>query len=132
MKRYMIIFAALALAGCSGVDINEVLLDSDEISVSLKGKVQYTFNPDKGQAAFDRESHLYRYLDDDLGSWFEIRCHTRPTVEGEDIKADVEWATRTSFLDEKDMTFTVEKTDENGMIWLWNDSDNIGIIIKEY
>lgn len=132
MKRHMIIFAALALAGCSGVDINEVLLSSNEISVSLKGKVQYTFSPDKGQAAFDKESNLYRYLDDDLGSWFEIRCHTRPAIEGEEIKADVEWATKTSFMDETGMSFTVKKTDENGMIWLWNDSEDIGIIVKEY
>lgn len=133
MKRFMIIMsAALICAGCSGIDINEVLLSSTDISVSLKGKVLYTFNPYKGQAAFDKESNLYRYFDDDLGSWFEVRCHTRPITSGEVIKADVDWATKTSFRTEKGMAFKVEKTDETGMIWLWNDSEDIGIIIKEY
>lgn len=133
MKRHLIIMlAALICAGCSDFNIDEVLLNSTEVSVSLKGKVQYTFNPDKGQAAYDRESNLYRYFDDDLGSWFEIRCSTRPATEGEVIKADIDWATKTSFRTEEGMVFTVEKTDETGMIWLWNDSEDIGIIIKEY
>lgn len=133
MKRYLtIIFTAVMFTSCADVNIDEVLLGSTDISVSLKGKVQYTFNPDKGQAAYDRESNLYRYFDDDLGSWFEIRCSIRPATEGEVIKADIDWATKTSFRTEEGMVFTVEKTDETGMIWLWNDSEDIGIIIKEY
>lgn len=133
MKRYLtLIFTAVMFTSCADVNINEVLLGSTDISVSLKGKVQYTFNPDKGQAAYDRESNLYRYFDDDLGSWFEIRCSTRPATEGEVIKADIDWATKTSFRTEKEMVFSVEKTDETGMIWLWNDSEDIGIIIKDY
>ena len=133
MKRYLtIIFTALILAGCADVSIDEVLLSSNDVSVSLKGKVLYTFNPDKAQAAYDRENNLYRYLDDDLGCWFEVRCHTRPATAGEVIKADIDWATRTSFRTEKEMVFSVEKTDETGMIWLWNDSEDIGIIIKDY
>ena len=133
MKRYLtIIFTAVMFTSCADVNIDEVLLGSTDISVSLKGKVQYTFNPDKGQAAYDRESNLYRYFDDDLGSWFEIKCSTRPATEGEVIKADIDWATKTSFRTEEGMDFTVEKTDETGMIWLWNDSEDIGIIIKEY
>ena len=133
MKRYLtIIFTAVMFTSCADVNINEVLLGSTDISVSLKGKVQYTFNPDKGQAAYDRESNLYRYFDDDLGSWFEIRCSTRPATEGEVIKADIDWATKTSFRTEEGMVFTVEKTYETGMIWLWNDSEDIGIIIKDY
>ena len=133
MKRYLtLIFTAVMFTSCADVNIDEVLLGSTDISVSLKGKVQYTFNPDKGQAAYDRESNLYRYFDDDLGSWFEIRCSTRPAMEGEVIKADIDWATKTSFRTEEGMVFTVEKTDETGMIWLWNDSEDIGIIIKEY
>ena len=133
MKRYLtLIFTAVMFTSCADENIDEVLLGSTDISVSLKGKVQYTFNPDKGQAAYDRESNLYRYFDDDLGSWFEIRCSTRPATEGEVIKADIDWATKTSFRTEEGMVFTVEKTDETGMIWLWNDSEDIGIIIKEY
>ena len=62
MKRYLtIIFTALILAGCADVSIDEVLLSSSDVSVSLKGKVLYTFNPDKAQAAYDRENNLYRY-----------------------------------------------------------------------
>ena len=133
MKRYLtIIFTAVMFTSCADVNIDEVLLSSTDISVSLKGKVQYTFNPNKGQAAYDRESNLYRYFDDDLGSWFEIRCSTRPATEGEVIKADIDWATKTSFRTEKEVVFSVEKTDETGMIWLWNDSEDIGIIIKDY
>ena len=40
------------------------------------------------------------------------------------------WTGRRSTKTFEGISFTVKKTDENGYVWLWNDSDKIGIIIK--
>ena len=133
MKKFLTcILAAFALAACAEYNINEALTESTDISLSLKGKVQYTYNPAKGQMAYDSENNLYRYTDDDLSSWFELKCQTRPANEGDKVIADLKWASKTSFGDEKGLEFVVKQTDGNGMIWLWNRAKNIGLIIRDF
>lgn len=132
--RKMLIFLLVVLIGsaCAEYNINEVLLENSEISLSLKGKVQYTFNPDKGQMAYDSDRCLYRYTDDDLVSWFELKCQSRPANEGDKLTADLKWASKTSFGNEKELEFVVKQTDESGTIWLWNKTKNIGLIIRDF
>lgn len=133
MKKMLImLFAAFIFASCGEYDIEEVLLGSSEVSLSLKGKVQYAFNPDKGQASYSPDGTLYRFTDDDLSGWFEFRSQTRPSSEGETVTADLKWASKTSFGNETGLAFSIKKIDENGMIWMWNDTKNIGLIVKDF
>ena len=133
MRKILYLVAlAVFFTACNEYDLNEILLGSSEVSLSLKGKVQYTFNPNKGQAAYNAEGTLYRFSDDDLNSWFELRCQSRPVNAEDRIKADLEWASKTSFGNEKNLEFVVKQTDDSGMIWLWNDTKNIGLIIRNF
>ena len=131
-KGLTMLLAALLTAACSPYDIDEILLGNSEVSLSLKGKVQYTFNPDKGQASYNPERTLYRFTDDDLSGWFEFRSTVRPANTGDMIEADLKWASKTSFGNEKGLIFEVKQIDEEGMIWMWNDTKNIGLIVKDF
>ena len=131
-KIVLFMLIGVLLTSCREYDINEILLGSTEVSLSMKGKVQYTFNPGTGQAAFSPDGTLYRYTDDNLQNWFELKCQTRPVLEGDKIKADLKWNSKTSSGDETALEFSVERTDESGMIWLWNETKNIGLIIKDF
>lgn len=131
-QLFIFILAVSICTACAEYNINEVLLENSEISLSLKGKVQYTFNPNKGQMAYDSERCLFRYTDDDLASWFELKCATKPANAGDKITADLKWASKTSFGDEKELEFIVKQTDEFGTIWLWNKTKNIGLIIRDF
>lgn len=133
MRKFLVfILSAFAFTACNEYSINEVLLESTDISLSLRGNVQYTYNPAKGQIAYDSDRHLYRYADDDLSSWFELKCKTKPSNEGDRIIADLKWASKTSFGNEKDLEFVVKQTDGNGMIWMWNKTKNIGLIVRDF
>lgn len=133
MKKMMImLFSALIFAACSDYDIEEILLGNSEVSLTMKRKVQYTFNPDKGQASYSPDGTLYRFTDDDLSGWFELRSQIRPSSEGEIVTADLKWASKTSFGNERGLEFSVVKTDDKGMIWMWNDTKKIGLIIKDF
>lgn len=131
-KALTMLLAVCMLAACSPYDIDEVLLGSSEVSLSLKGKVQYTFDPVKGQASYNPDRTLYRFTDDNLSGWFEFRSQERPDNEGDMIAADLKWASKTSFGDEKELMFEVMKINDEGMIWMWNDTNNIGLIIKDF
>lgn len=121
----------LILSGCARYDINEVLLSRTEVSLSLKGKVLYTMNPDKGQYSFRPATNEYRVYEDDINSWFRLRCEVRPNIENEIIKADLEWVTKTSIDQVEGVEFIVEKIGGDGLIWLWCESEKIGLVIKD-
>ena len=128
----IILLSGLLLTGCSEYDIDEILLARPDVSLTMKGRELYSFNPDKGQISFNAEKNEYRMFDDDLGNRIELRFGERPSHEDQKLSVDVDWETDKGFKKEAGLEFEVKKTDENGQIWLWNDSDNIGIVIKFY
>lgn len=132
MKRILTAIAFIfILCGCADYDINEVLLSKTDVSLSLRGAVIYTFNPNKGQYAYRPEINEYRVMDDDMESWFVFRSDIRPNTEKATVKADMQWATKTSISKVKDAAFTVEKVGDDGLVWLWCESEKIGLVIKD-
>lgn len=133
MKRYIFyIITALYLCSCVKYNLNEILLEQSDISLSIKGRAQYTFNPTSGQMAFNSEKTLYRYMDDNMNSWFELQCQSKPGGTADKVIADLKWKSKISSGDEKDLEFDIKQTDDKGTIWMWNDTNNIGLIIREF
>ena len=134
MRRKILIYilAVLSFASCKEYDIHEVLLVHTDVSLSQKGKEQYIFNPSTGQMGCNAEKTLYRYLDDNLSSWMEVYFQSRPGGAGEKVVADLKWKSRASNGDLKDLEFEIKQTDGSGMIWLWNSTNNIGLIIRDF
>ena len=124
--------AALTLTACAEYDINEVLLVRDDVSLTLKGKPQYVFAADYGQMATNADRTIYRYMTDDLMNWLEVKCQSKPGGVGEKIIADIKWKSTISSGEENNREFEIKHTDGNGMIWLWNKSNNIGLVIRDF
>ena len=133
MNRIVIfVLAALAMTACVRYDIDEVLLERTDISLTIKGKVQYIFASEYGQVALSSDRTLYRYMTDDLANWLEVKCQSRPGGIGEKFTADIRWKSTLSSGEEKGLEFEVKQTDGSGMIWLWNNTNNIGLIIRDF
>lgn len=120
----------LALSSCRRFDIDEILLQRNDISLTLKGEDQVVYDPVSFQLAHNSRTNEFRVYDDRLSSWFIVRCSDNPTYEGQQLTADVSWTASSSTRSEKGLEFTVEKTDGYGNIWLWCKSKSIGIVIK--
>jgi hypothetical protein len=133
MKRLMIFtLALLSLTACLRYDIDEVLLERTDVSLTLKGKLQYAYSADYGQMAINADRTLFRYMTDDLATWMEVKCQTKPGGVGEKILADVRWKSTLSKGEEKDLEFEIRQTDGSGTTWLWNNANNIGLIIRDF
>ena len=126
------VLAVLTLAACAEYDINEVLLVRTDVSLSMKGKTQYAFESDYGQMTTNADRTLYRYMSDDLTTWMELQCQSRPGGVGEKLMADVKWKSTVSSGEEKGLEFEIKQTDGSGMTWLWNKSNNIGLVIRDF
>lgn len=132
MKRIIIIFTAvLAAVGCNPYDIDEILLQRDDISLTVKGELVFSYDPADCQLGQNEESGSFRVFDDKLGNWFILNCRTTPDTEGQSLKADLEYTSQTDTKKLNGLTFMVKKTDRNGYVWLWNDERKIGVIVRK-
>ena len=131
MNRIIILLAVItALTGCRSADVEEVLLNRSDISLTWKGESQVTYDSKTYQLGYNDKRYEYRVYDDRLSNWFDVRCSQRPDTEGQSLSADVKWTGKKTTKSFNGLPFTVQKIDDTGMVWLWNDSNRIGIIIK--
>lgn len=132
MKRIgLILIGILCLAGCQQYDIEEILLQREEISLTVRGTEVLVYDPATFQLGYNSQTNEFRVFSDDMGNWFSLRCESRPSAEGETIKGDVKWTSTNTTRSKNGVTFHVEKTDSKGHIWLWCKEEAIGVIVKE-
>jgi len=131
MRRLtLILIIAAAAVGCCRYDVDEVLLERDDISLTFKGDTQLAYDPTTCQISHNRATYEYRMCDDRLSYWFTVKCHERPDTEGQSLNADITWTASSSTRTEHNLKFVVRKISPDGRIWMWNKSKRIGIVIK--
>lgn len=135
MIRKFIIYMTIALAAvitvsCNDYDIGEVLLVYDDISLTVKGELQYKYNPLNHQYGYDLTTGEFRAYDDKLSDWFVIRCSSVPIEAGEIIVADIEYTAQNTTRKFENLQFFVKKMSSEGYVWLWNDSRKIGAVVR--
>lgn len=131
MKRLILIaITVIAAAGCNRFDIDELLLQREDVSLTVKGTEEFSYNPDTCQLGYNDESNEFRVFDDNAGHWFKIRCSASPDTEGQIIKATLNYTTKDDNKSLRDIEMTVRKISDDGRVWLWSDSRKIGIVVK--
>lgn len=132
MKRTaVLVFMAMILAGCKGYDIEEILLSREDISLTQKGRLLFSHDAATCQLGYSSDRNEFRVYDDELGNFFIVRCNARPDTEGQTLKADLTWTTETNTKTSKGLEFKVQKTGADGRIWMWCESESIGVVVKE-
>lgn len=130
MKKIMIFLLLAAMTSCSLYDIDEVLLQRDEISMTMKGVEQFVYDPVTCQMSHNATTNEYRMFNDKLSDWLIVKCYERPSDEGQDVTADVTWTASSSTKSIRGLTFRIEKMDASGTVWMWCRQKSIGIVIK--
>lgn len=130
MKRFIYIASAmLAFASCQ-YNVEEILLSRSDISLTVKGELEMTFDENTCQLGYNTGRNEFRVYDEKLANWFVLRCSAKPTSEGQKITADLEYTTADDVKTLTGLEFTVEDTNSDGFIWLWNRDKKIGIVVK--
>lgn len=130
MRKLMILTIITSIATGCVWDIDEILLDRNDISLTMKGEDLFVYDPITCQLSFSSSDNIYRMYDDRLADWVIIKCSERPDTEGQILTADITWTASSSTKTERGLKFTVQKTSSDGKVWLWNKSQKIGIVIK--
>ena len=121
----------LCLAGCRRYDIDDILLQRQDISLTVRGTEVMAYDPETFQIGYNDRKNEFRVFADDMGNWFVLTCRERPSTEGQTLKADLKWTATNTTKSRAGLNFRVEKTDAQGQIWLWCEDEAIGVIVKE-
>lgn len=127
----ILLIGILCLAGCQEYDIDEILLQREEISLTVRGTEVLVYDPATFQLGFNGQTNEFRIFSDDLGNWFSLKCESRPSAVGESVKGDIKWTSTNTTRSKNGVTFHVEKTDSDGHIWLWCKEEAIGVVVRE-
>ncbi len=135
MRRFVFLISLLLMAVSSGscvkYDIDEILLEREDLSLTWKGEDQVDYDPLTWQAGCNVKKGEYRVHDDSMANYFAVKCSERPVMEGQDITVDVVWTMKTTIKRYEGIRMTVRKLAPDGRIWLWSRSQQIGVVIKE-
>lgn len=133
MRKYTYILLAslLALTGCKCYDVDVILLEREDLSLTVKGELQYSYDPLTCQIGQNVTENEYRIYDDALSNWLIVKCSEKPTHEGQELNVTISWTTADDIRKENDLEFEVHKIDSKGKIWMWNNSKDIGVVIQE-
>lgn len=121
----------MAFTGCRCFDIDEILLEREDLSLTVKGELQFSYDPLTCQIGQNVTENEYRIYDDILSNWLIVKCDEKPTHEGQKFQATISWTTSDDVRKENDLEFEVHKIDSKGKIWMWNNSKDIGVVIQE-
>lgn len=133
-RAYIIIGIALMLAastGCNRYYVEDILLPRNEISLTVKGADQIVYDDESWQLGYNDERNEFRIVNDKLNNWVILQCDAVPSTVGQSVTAYLEYTTSNDTRKLNGLTFTVEKTSPDGLIWLWNDDRKIGVVVKD-
>lgn len=131
MKRILLIALTIIItAGCNTYDIDVILLQKDDVSLTIRGEVIFSHDPLTCQLGYNPENNTFRAYDDNLGNWFILSCKNSPDTEGQSLDANLEYTTQTDTKTLRNLEFTLKKLDGGGKLWLWNDERKIGVVVK--
>lgn len=134
MKRIYIICIAVTmtlLSSCDRFQPEELLLPKSDISLTIKGEDQIRYDQKTWQLGHNAEKKEFRAVNDKLTDWMILRCNATPSTVGQSVTAYLEYTTSNDTKKLNALTFTVEKTSPEGLIWLWNDDKKIGVVVKD-
>ena len=125
-----LVLTFLLTTSCVGLQPSEVLLPRTDISLTVKGDVQITYDHKLCQIGYNELNHEFRLINDKLTDWMIFRSDATPAEVGQKVNAYLEYTVADDTRKMSDVTFTVEKTDSEGLVWMWNHEKSIGLIIK--
>lgn len=119
------------LSSCDRFQPEELLLPKSDISLTIKGEDQIRYDQKTWQLGHNAEKNEFRAVNDKLTDWMLLQCNATPSMVGQSVTAYLEYTTSNDTKKLNALTFTVEKTSPEGLIWLWNDDKKIGVVVKD-
>ena len=120
----------IAASSCQGSKVDPEFVGTNTTGLTVKGQKVFVFDSMNCQTSFKRESCEYRSFTDNMSDYYCVKLDYVPTENGQKGKGELKWTSKSEIISKKGLSFTVEKTDRSGRLWLWCRKESIGVIIQ--
>lgn len=120
----------IAASSCQGSKVDPEFVDTNTTGLTVKEQKVFVFDSMNCQTSFKRESCEYRSFTDNMSDYYCVKLDYVPTENGQKVKGELKWTSKSEIISKKGLSFTVEKTDRSGRLWLWCRKESIGVIIQ--
>lgn len=136
MNKIICILGSFLLAflaiGCKQESVNEVLMQESGVSLRHRGTVIFKYEGNTCQLSYNDKRHEFKVMDDDMANYFILKCDVDPTEIDQNIVAQLSYTTSNDLKVEKDLNLKVVKIDQSsGLIWLWNSTKKLGVVVRK-
>ena len=135
MKKFITYVLGLivmaGLSGCNPYDVEEILINREDVSLTIKGEPIFVYNDGTCQVAYNADRYECRAMTDDVTQYFIVKAHERMTHAFQEFTADLTYTYAGNVVSEKDLLFRIEKINNStGLVWLWCKDSAIGVVVK--
>lgn len=116
------------LCSCNG-DIFPTFVANDAIHIEVNGETILKYDELTCQLGFNRDRHQFRMCTDNMSDYFSVTMSMIPNAQGDNLKADLIWTTKTDVITRKNVALEVVKA-EGDKFWLWNEQGRIALVIQ--
>jgi len=131
-KHLSIIIASMILCiSCAekGDGYEKAESSSSTPRMEMAGSEVFSYVPATCQLGFNREKCEFRMHSDTMSDFVVARLSAIPTEKGQKLSADLEWTTERDTKTKNNVSFKVEKIEED-VCWLWNRADRITLVVR--
>ncbi|MCQ2136139.1 MAG: hypothetical protein MJY67_04400 [Bacteroidales bacterium] len=129
----LMILLALVTVSCDkyrGIQ-EEFMRGENEISLSIKGEKVFSYDPLTQQLGYDPGKREFRVMDDDMSDYFVIQLNKDLTQIGSSCSGTLKYTTEDEVITKTGISFTLQKTGDDGLKWLWSKKNGIGAVVRE-
>ncbi len=123
------LLAVIFMTSCQG-KVDPEFVQSTTTGLQVKEDVVFEYDPLTWQTSFNREKCEYRVHTDNMSDYYVLALDLVPTATGQKAKGNLTWTSHSSLVSKKGLTFSVEKMDRSGKIWLWCRKEGIGVTVQ--
>ena len=129
-RIFTLMLICIAASSCQGSKVDPEFVGTNTTGLTVKGQKVFVFDSMNCQTSFKRESCEYRSFTDNMSDYYCVKLDYVPTENGQKVKGELKWTSKSEIISKKGLSFTVEKTDRSGRLWLWCRKESIGVIIQ--
>ena len=129
MKIYAVILTGILLAACQG-KVGPEFIRTTDFELQVKDETVFRYDPLTWQTAFKREKREFRVHTDNMSDYYCVTLNNIPSSEGQKVKGSIVWTSSSNVITKSGLTFSVEKIDRAGRIWLWSRKERIGAVVQ--
>lgn len=120
-----------AVCGCEKhYETDPVFIASNDVVLKVRNTDKLVYVPEYYQLGFRKDMKQFRVQNDNMSEYFIFTCSSLPEKEGQSMKCAIRYESVSESFVRSDLSFRVERTDNEGRFWLWCKDKGIGVMVK--